>query len=191
MWQTITDCGDLAVLLPISMAILIWLLLRSGRSAALWFACALAICIGATAGLKVLFAVCPPDASLQSPSGHTSLSTLVYGGLAAIAAVHGRDWWRNAAAAAGLLVVVAIAATRVILNAHTFTETVLGLAIGAAALAIFVCPYWRLGRAELSLRPLLVTVVLLVVSLHGSQLRAEDFLEAIGVQLEADGVSCR
>ena len=83
---SITNLGDLAVLLPITLVLFIWLLSRPLRLKAVWWAAAVSLCIGGTALLKVIFFVCPPFADLQSPSGHTNLSTLVYGALAMIIA---------------------------------------------------------------------------------------------------------
>jgi hypothetical protein len=45
--------------------------------------------VGLTALLKIVFYRCPPAGDMRSPGGHTSLSTLVYGGLT-LAAATGR-----------------------------------------------------------------------------------------------------
>jgi membrane-associated phospholipid phosphatase len=78
------------VLLPIVGIIPLWLIWVRFPRAALWWAAAAALCIGSTALLKIYFYSCPPFAEVRSPSGHTSLSTLVYGGIAVIIAA-GRD----------------------------------------------------------------------------------------------------
>jgi membrane-associated phospholipid phosphatase len=189
--KAITDLGDLAVLLPISAAILIWLLCFPSRLAAVQWVLAAGVCIGGTAALKVLFVVCPPAETLQSPSGHTSLSTLIYGALTVFATAKAKSGWRPATAVAGALLVGAIAASRVVLNAHTLMETVLGLAIGVGVLAVFARSYLRARGPEAPLQPLLLGVAVLVVALHGSQLRAEELLKAIGMELQADGIACR
>ena len=79
-----TDFGDLAVLAPLAVAILIWL--RYFSRVAAWWILALSICVGLTALLKIVFYGCPPAGNMHSPSGHASLSTLVYGALALTAA---------------------------------------------------------------------------------------------------------
>jgi hypothetical protein len=48
-------------------------------------------CLGVTALLKVSFYGCPPTPDLHSPSGHTSLSALVYGAMALVTASEAGD----------------------------------------------------------------------------------------------------
>jgi hypothetical protein len=69
----LTDFGDLAVLFPLSAAILIWLLRNSSSAAPRWVL-ALGLCIGLTALLKIAFHACPPADNIHSPSGHTSFT---------------------------------------------------------------------------------------------------------------------
>jgi hypothetical protein len=76
------------------------------------------------------------------------------------------------------------------LNSHTVIETVVGLAIGAAALSVFVRGYSGGGKVEAPLRPLALGIALLVVLVHGQQLHAEELLRAIGLYIQADGVTC-
>lgn len=83
-WLTVlTDFGELAVLLPLIGITLLWLLFARSRSSV---AVAGLGCIALTALAKVSAYACPPARDLHSPSGHTSLSTLVYGGMALITA---------------------------------------------------------------------------------------------------------
>jgi hypothetical protein len=70
---TLTDFGDLAVLIPVSAVILIWLVRNSSRAAPRWIF-ALSVCIGLTALLKIAFHAWPPADNMHSPSGHTSFS---------------------------------------------------------------------------------------------------------------------
>ena len=77
----LTGFGDTAVLTPLAAVMLLWLLfMRSPRGAAWW------AITGMTALLKVSFYGCPPTPDLHSPSGHTSLSTLVYGAMTLVTA---------------------------------------------------------------------------------------------------------
>jgi hypothetical protein len=50
---SLTDFGDLAVLLPLAAAILLWLFAVGERRVALWWLVALTLCIGVIAMLKV------------------------------------------------------------------------------------------------------------------------------------------
>jgi len=72
-WLTaLTDFGDLAVLMPVAAAMLIWLPFYSSRAALSWVL-ALGFCVGLTALLKMVFYRCPPVGDMHSPSGHASL----------------------------------------------------------------------------------------------------------------------
>jgi hypothetical protein len=69
--KAFTEFGDPAVLMPMTMGMLLWLVLtRSARGGA-WWAIAVVFCTRLTAVLQVVFYACPtPD--LHSPSGHTT-----------------------------------------------------------------------------------------------------------------------
>lgn len=187
----LTDFGDLAILLPLAVAILLWLAAsRFARGTALW-SVALALCVGGTALLKIYFFACPFGRDVVSPSGHSSFSTLVYGGLAVIVAGELASGWRRALMlGAGTALVIAIAASRVVLGAHSVREVFLGLAVGLASLALFAGGYLRHRPPVLPLTPLLAAAVVLAVSLHGRELRAEELLHAISQYLRVGSIAC-
>ena len=176
----LTDFGDLAVVLPLSAAILFWLLAMRSASAAGWWLAAVALCAGGTALLKIYFVACPAGRELTSPSGHTSFSTLVFGALAVLVAVErGASWQRLTVLGMTSLFVAAIAVSRLVLRVHSALEIALGTIIGLAALAVFAQGYLRYRPVDVSLTPLLLAVVVLTTLLHGRELHAEQFLHAI------------
>ena len=190
MIKTLTNFGDLAVLLPLTAIVTVWLVtVRQPRVLAWWLA-AVALCIGSTALLKIYFFVCPPAAALHSPSGHTSFSTLVYGAvtLAIVTAVTG--WKRVAVLVSGVAFIVAIGVSRVIVEAHSVAEVVVGSMIGVTALGLFASQFWPRRPAEPRLRALLIASVTMMVVLNGQDLRAEDMLHAIGIYLNHAGMAC-
>jgi membrane-associated phospholipid phosphatase len=187
----VTDLGDLAVLLPIAVAIAVWLVVQRGWRDALAWAAALALCIGGTALLKIFRYACPLLSAAHNPSGHTSLSALVYGTLAVIlaAAMPGRR--RVAVFLAAAALICAIAASRVALGAHSAADTAAGMILGFASLAVFAAHYLRQGHALPATRTLAIVVALIVALLHGQDLRAEQMLQAIGVYLHrSDAAAC-
>jgi membrane-associated phospholipid phosphatase len=186
----LTDFGDLAVLLPLATVMLLWLLAQRQRRGLLGWAGAVAFCCGVTAVLKIYFSVCAVDPALQSPSGHTSFSMLVYGGIALVVAAESTGWQRLMALAGGIGLVAGIAVSRIVLGAHTPLEVILGMVIGAIAVAVFAWGYLSHRPAGLALRPLLVTLVVLAVLLHGQELHAEEMLHAIGRYLHLGGMVC-
>jgi membrane-associated phospholipid phosphatase len=175
----LTEFGDAAVTLPLAAAIGLWLLSSGARRATLWWGISIVLCSGVTAVSKIFFWGCPPISDLHSPSGHTSLSTLVYGATALIAAFAGGDWRPRVAIAAGLGFVLAIGVSRLLLDAHSVTEVLLGWLIGGASLALFGREYRNCGPTNARLAPLLLGNAVLALLLHGSQLHAEDLLHRI------------
>lgn len=172
----LTDFGDLAVLMPLAAAMLIWLLLHFSRTASSWVL-ALGFCVGLTALLKIVFYGCPPVGDMHSPSGHTSLSTLVYGALTLVAATALPGSRRILAIGSGAGLILAIGVSRLLLDAHSVPEVGLGLAIGTVSLALFCQQYLHVPNPKVW--PLLTAAGVLVLILHGHELHAEQFLHRI------------
>jgi membrane-associated phospholipid phosphatase len=172
----LTDFGDLAVLMPLAAAVLIWLLLYFSRAAPRWLL-ALGFCVGLTALLKILFYGCPPAGDMHSPSGHTSLSTLVYGALTLAAATAAPGLRRLLVIGGGAGLILAIAVSRLLLDVHSVSEVGLGLVVGTVSLALFSHQY-REGP-NTKVWPLLVTACVLLSILHGRELHAEQFLHRV------------
>jgi membrane-associated phospholipid phosphatase len=181
----LTDFGDLAVLIPLAVAMLIWLLFCSSRAAPRWVL-ALGFCVGVTALLKIAFYGCPPAGNIHSPSGHTSLSTLVYGALTLLAASAWRGPHRALVIGGGAGLILGIGVSRLLLEAHSMAEVGLGLMIGTVSLILFAYRYLEGPNTEVW--PLLVAVAVLVLILHGHELHAEQSLHRISGYLN---VQCR
>jgi len=110
--------------------------------------------------------------------------------LALIIAVEGARRQRLLIYAAGAALILGIALSRVLLHAHSPLETACGLAIGGAALAFFAGGYRDRRPAAVTPRPLVVALALLLVALHGQELRAEELLQAIGSYLQVASLAC-
>jgi membrane-associated phospholipid phosphatase len=177
--KALTGFGDIAVLSPLAGILLLWLLLvRSPRNAA-WWVIAVVICGSLTAILKILFYGCPPSSDLHSPSGHTSFSTLVYGAMALVTATGTARLRRAITIAGGAAFILAIAASRLALYAHSTAEVGLGLVIGASSLTVFGQDYLRCRAAKVWLLPLFVSGGAVLLVAHGRELDADPFLHAI------------
>jgi membrane-associated phospholipid phosphatase len=188
----LTDFGDSAVLLPLSLVVLIWLLATRSVNAAIWWVGVLVVFGAVIGGLKMLFFACPPAVDVRSPSGHTGFSMLVYGSIAAIIAVQRRSRWTQAAIMLAVIVlVVGIAASRVILHMHSRTETVIGFLIGAVAVGVFFFGYRRTATGGRLMAPLLFAVVLTAALFHGVRLNAETNLHTLGGWLDLQQLFCR
>lgn len=184
----LTDIGDLAVLVPLIGILSVWLLLTRQLAALCWWTAAVAICAGATAILKIYFYVCPVAVELSNPSGHTSLSTLVYGALIVIVLRSVAGSRRYVIALFGIAVVFSIGMSRLVLQLHSLPEVLAGWLIGSFALWIFARGLER--REYRYLRGLIAASVIVTVSLTGQEVRAEELLHALGLHLRDRGLTC-
>lgn len=186
----VTDLGDLAVLLPLALVVGLWLVAIRRPQLLMWWLVAVALCMGSTAVLKIYLYVCPPVTDLQSPSGHTSLSTLVYGALTLAVAGAFAGWRRSVMVIAGTTFIAGISASRLIVHAHSIPEVMVGSLIGLCALALFGAKFWSHRPAELRLRPLVMVCAVLMAFLSGQDISAEQMLHVIGLHLSQAGMAC-
>jgi membrane-associated phospholipid phosphatase len=182
--HALTNLGDSIITLPIAAAVLVWLAIWTDRRNALvWFA-ALFLCAGLTAALKIYFKACPlPGLDLDSPSGHTSMSFYVYGGVALVTAAQYRQWPRQAVLAIGALLILAVALSRAVLEYHSAAEVVIGVIIGTGALALFWLLYRHHRSAAMPAWPLWVAAFVPIAFLSGRSISAEGLLQRLAVYL--------
>ena len=85
LWGLVTDCGDAAVTLPLALLVLVFLIVVRERPLALYWLLMVLGCGAAIGALKLLFGACTSRLGflgIVSPSGHTAMSTAIYGSLA-------------------------------------------------------------------------------------------------------------
>jgi undecaprenyl-diphosphatase len=169
---------------------LIWLLKFHSHRAAVSWVISIGLCLAGTTLLKILFYGCPPVSNLVSPSGHTSLSMLVYGSIALVVASEGSGWKRNTILAASTAFIVGIAASRLVLNKHSALEVGSGFLIGTLTLPVFACGYLRSRGSEAPLLPLVLSAIAVVAVCHGQELHAESILQTISRYLHVSGNVC-
>jgi membrane-associated phospholipid phosphatase len=177
--KALTQFGDTAVLLPLATVMLLWLFLTHSARSTVWWAIAAVFCAGLTAILKVFFYGCPPIPNLHSPSGHTSFSALVYGGMALVSATEGPGLRRILTISGGAGFILAIAVSRLLLYVHNGAEVGLGLVIGLSSLAVFGHEYLPCPVARVRLSPLFIASGAVVLALHGRVLHVELFFQKI------------
>ena len=178
-WETaITDLVDVAVLLPLSLILAALMWGFQSRRAAFWLFGSLAICACITAILKLAFDTCSAAWGIVSisPSGHASMSAMVYGALAIVVARHRPVWQRPILLACSWMLVVIVAISRILVGAHSSTEVILGLLIGAGALALFTVQYMRRPVPHINLLLVFVLTAVAVVLMHGIHLQVETWL---------------
>lgn len=92
----ISDVGDSALLLPLSVLLVIALWHYQSKLAAATFVWAWAFCVAAVVILKVIFIACGPlwNLGIISPSGHASMSAAVFGAYGIVVARQVPRWQR-------------------------------------------------------------------------------------------------
>jgi membrane-associated phospholipid phosphatase len=193
MVHLITDFGDSALLVPASALLLFYLLyLRSGRTALIW-ASTLALCGGLTIVLKIGFHACGaelPFLDMRSPSGHTSFSTTFYSCCALVIAANKDRWTQTGVLLLSITLVAAIAASRVVLEAHTISEVATGLAVGLLCVGWFSWGYLNGPAVSLRFYPFAGIALALAIALHGQHLNPEGFIMQIARVLQSALPAC-
>ncbi|HWD60615.1 MAG TPA: phosphatase PAP2 family protein [Stellaceae bacterium] len=176
LWNFVTDFGDSAITVPLALLALAFLGAAGQRRLALGWVLAIGGCAVAIGVLKLVFGACGGQlglAHITSPSGHTAMSTAVYGALALLVGAPLPPGRRRVLYASAAAAIVAIAVSRVALHDHTRAEIALGFAVGAVAVAVFRAALQRHQAPALPLKWLLLCGAALVALLHGTRWMVE------------------
>lgn len=136
--QWVTDFADQAIVLPVSVCVLLFLVLSRCWQTALAWTVAMGGVLGVMLVLKLGIGACGPAlgaGALDSPSGHTASATMLYGGIATILFPRLSSSLRIMLA---LAVALLFGASRVVLHDHSVIEVVIGGIVGLGGLAIFM-----------------------------------------------------
>lgn len=186
MMVALSALADAALLLPAAILLLLYFALAGHFAAARIWSVALVACGLTTLASKLLFHACGPSLTqydVVSPSGHASLATVFYGGLAILVAQGRPAWQRIGLAVPTAMLLLLVGVSRVRTGAHTPVEVVLGLAIGCACVALFWALHRTSGRPALSPVPLLIGFLAALVLLGGRHLSAEPYIRGIAGRL--------
>jgi membrane-associated phospholipid phosphatase len=194
LWGLITDCGDAAVTLPLALLVLVFLLVARERRLALHWSLTVIGCAAAIGALKLLFGACTSRLAgldIVSPSGHTAMSTAIYGSLALLIAGSLRRQVRPLVLAAAVLLIAAIGVSRVMLQMHDAAEVAMGLAVGVAAVAFFGGATRRQPAPALPIVWLVLGGLAVVIAMHGTRLQIEPLIHRWAGALRAETALCR
>ena len=179
----LTELGDAAVMLPLIVIVLGWLLWsRSWRASAYWLA-AVAVAACLTLALKAGFQLPRPEPIYEGfsrftfPSGHAVMGVVIYGFLGVLIGRGISPRARVALASTAILLVSLISFSRLYLGAHWLSDILGGLAFGTAWVALLAIAYLRRSVAATPSRGLAtVALATLVVAgvWHVSTQHAED-----------------
>jgi membrane-associated phospholipid phosphatase len=175
-WNFVTDFGDSAITVPLSLLVLAFLGMAGQRRVVLAWVVAIGAAAVVIGALKLVFGACGSvitSAHIVSPSGHTAMSTAVYGSLALLIGGRFSPRYRRALALAAAIVIVGIGWSRVVLHDHSRAEILVGFLVGAGALALFRAMLGRDAAPPLPLKWLLLCGVVLIAVMHGTRWMVE------------------
>jgi membrane-associated phospholipid phosphatase len=172
IWVFVTDCGDSAVTVPLALLTLIFLVAAGQRRLAFAWILTISGCAAAIAVLKLGFGACGqhlPIVHIVSPSGHTAMSTVVYGSLALLISAQLSVFRRRILYVTATVAVVGIALSRLMLHNHDLAEIAVGFCIGVGAVAIFRAMLRRSEIPVLPLGSLLLSGAAFIAVMHGTR----------------------
>ena len=169
-----TELGDGVVLAVVMGIVLAWLFWRRNWRAALyWIVAAGSGQIAATALKLILQRPRPgtvlfePLSAYAFPSGHATMSTVVYGFLAVLIARDLAGPWRWLPYAITASLVATVALSRLYLGVHWFSDAVGGVSLGVAMVTLLAVAYYRHTERRPLPRGLVAVVALALVGAGG------------------------
>ncbi len=166
---------DLAVILPLVLAVYVWLRWRGERRQANYWLAAGAFAILAGPLIKVLLQVPRPDIGLTGlspwafPSSHTLRATVVYGFLAVSLSASMTQAWRWLPYVWAVTLIVAVSISRLYFGAHWLTDVIGSLALGLTWVAALGLAYRRHTRDNTTWRGLGLTALCTLAIAFGAQ----------------------
>ncbi|MDD5585889.1 MAG: phosphatase PAP2 family protein [Alphaproteobacteria bacterium] len=190
----VTDFGESSLLFAIATAIAIYLVWRGRWRAGLVFMLAFLLVAAGIGLLKMIFIGCAVrwlPVAVHSPSGHTAMAAVVLGTIAAMTANGKRGWRRYGPLILALVLVAAIAATRVILEVHSVAEVAIGFFVGGGVAGGAAYCLRREKGAQLEGPALAIALVLAGGLFYGTHVPVEKFIRNWAASLQTNSSFCR
>ncbi|WP_020587024.1 bifunctional DedA family/phosphatase PAP2 family protein [Desulfobacter curvatus] len=181
----ITELGDAVVNISLACAVLIVLLVRRCfRTAGFWVLTALGGVIGVQLLKWIIHLPRPVEiyhgaSSYGFPSGHTTMSVVLYSFLAILLAEKLSGTWRLGLFSGGLFISFMIGFSRLYLGAHWLSDVLAGYFIGISWTAFMGIAWLRVADEKVPNRLLSLAVILVVIiagSRHVTQRHEKDLL---------------
>ena len=190
LWYSITNLGGAALAVPLALAIALWLLAGySFRMAASWLLL-LGIAIGLVTATKIAFlgwGVGIRELDFTGVSGHAMLSSAVYPVAFFLMLPRAPQALRVAGVVVGLATGVAVALSRIALDAHSPSEAVAGCVVGALTALVFVRYWWDEQPAQLSALAVTVSLAAITVALHSVHVPTHRWLTSLALSVSGHG----
>ncbi len=188
----VTELGDAAVLAPLFAALLGWLLWKRRWMAAAHWCGATLFALALTQALKWSTHISRPNeiytgiSALSFPSGHSTLSAVIYGFLAVLIAREVRLSLRWIVYAMFAVLITTVAFSRLYLGAHWLSDVMGGLTLGLIWVTLLGIAYRRHPASTLPLSGLLLITSLTTAAAFGwhNSLRFEGDMQRYARKVE-------
>lgn len=140
-WQVVTRLGEAQLLLPTALALGAWLALSGERRAAIVWMTLFGLAFGITTATKIAFigwGVGIPRLNFTGVSGHAMHAAAVLPLLLRCATAVSAPRVQTLALTLGYALAVLVAMSRIVLGAHSLSESLAGIALGGAASALTI-----------------------------------------------------
>jgi len=186
VWYSITSLGGAGLTLPLAIAIALWLALGySWRMAAGWLLL-LGAAIGVVTITKLAFlgwGVGVRELDFTGLSGHAVLSTAVYPVALFLMLLPARPAFRLIGVVLGVAAGITVGLSRVVLDAHSPSEAIMGCIVGAITALMFIRWSWDAEPGRLSAVPVAVSLMMLTVALHDVHLPTQRWVTHIALKV--------
>lgn len=164
-----TFLGDKQVILPFMLLVAIGLYWQGHRNTVYHWLGNGVLVVGTSVVLKYIVQSPRPEGlmitrtSFSFPSGHTTLSTAIYGILTLLICKQLSKEWRRFVIWPMTLLILGIPLSRLYLGAHWLTDIIGGLLLGSFCICLSAMSYQRYNHKPIRLKPFLLTVVAAIV----------------------------
>jgi membrane protein DedA with SNARE-associated domain/membrane-associated phospholipid phosphatase len=169
----LTTLGEKKVLIPSMLVLFGWLIYKKNWHTALHAL----LLLGLTGFSVVLFkhlihsprpwGILHAPESYSFPSGHTTLSSVFYLGLALLLVHLSQLRWKKLVYGLTILLIAAISISRIYLGAHWFTDVLGGWLLSASLLILVTISYNRKSEANVSSQGIMIVTLATLLSVSG------------------------
>ncbi len=168
---TITELGDTVIVVAVTVAVLAYLALNRARHTIVFFLGAIAGASALNTAIKVgLHRARPVDglytgwSAFSFPSGHSTVNMALYGAVAFLVFLNTKGKLAVIAPAVAVVLVLAVAFSRLYLGAHWFSDVTGGMAFGLAWIALLGMVLLRKPREPINAGILAVIPILVLAT---------------------------
>jgi membrane-associated phospholipid phosphatase len=189
-WTFITALGDFAVLLPCIAIMVSWLFWSTSTRLLAWRWLSVLTLVGTAVVISKLafmaWGIGIPALDFTGLSGHSAMAATVWPAVLSLLVSQWGRTWRLSGAATGFALALAIAISRVVLHAHSMSEVLLGLMLGAGVTLNFLRHHGASWRLQGSVYPAALLLLLILPWVYGHRFPSEQILKFLAQHLNIE-----